>query len=106
LSAGAGSPPPRVLADVFARTRFHDGALVLGAALFTAWLAQVSIAVPGSLVPITGQTLAVVITAAALSLIPISGGTGVYTGVRGVLATTPNGDRTFTQVLTLLKAKP
>jgi hypothetical protein len=35
------------------------------------------------------------------SLVPIIGGTGVYQGVRGVLATTPNGDRTFTQVLTL-----
>ncbi len=64
-------PPPRVLADVLARTRLHDGALVLGAALFTALLAQVSIAVPGSPVPITGQTLAVVLTAAALG--PVRG---------------------------------
>ncbi|WNG42121.1 hypothetical protein F0U60_24480 [Archangium minus] len=39
------------------------------------------------------------------SYIPISGGTGAYLGVRGMLATTPNGDRTFTQVLTLIKAK-
>lgn len=39
---------------------------VLGAALFTALLAQVAISVPGSPVPITGQTLAVVLTAAAL----------------------------------------
>ncbi|HEX8701493.1 MAG TPA: hypothetical protein VF815_21880 [Myxococcaceae bacterium] len=37
------------------------------------------------------------------SFIPIIGGTGAYLGVSGVLATTPNGDRTFTQVLTLLK---
>lgn len=35
------------------------------------------------------------------SLIPIIGGTGDYLGVGGVLSTTPNGDRTFTQVLTL-----
>ncbi|MCP3140819.1 dirigent protein [Pyxidicoccus xibeiensis] len=35
------------------------------------------------------------------SLVPIIGGTGDYVGVRGVLSTTPNGDRTFTQVLTL-----
>jgi biotin transport system substrate-specific component len=74
LSAGTGAPPPRVLADVFARTRIHDGALVLGAALFTALLAQVSIAVPGSPVPITGQTLAVVLTAAALG--PVRGMAG------------------------------
>ncbi|RKH54578.1 biotin transporter BioY [Corallococcus llansteffanensis] len=39
---------------------------MLGAALCTALLAQVAIAVPGSPVPITGQTLAVVLTAAAL----------------------------------------
>ncbi len=69
-----GSPPPRVLADVFARTRVHDGALVLGAALFTALLAQVAIAVPGSPVPVTGQTLAVVLTAAALG--PLRGMAG------------------------------
>ncbi|WP_338264698.1 biotin transporter BioY [Corallococcus caeni] len=48
------------------RTRAQEGALVLGAALCTALLAQVAIPVPGSKVPITGQTLAVVLTAAAL----------------------------------------
>jgi biotin transport system substrate-specific component len=68
---------PRVLADVFARTRVHDGALVLGAALLTALLAQVAIAVPGSPVPVTGQTLAVVLTAAAL---------GPWRGMAGQLA--------------------
>ncbi len=40
------------------------------------------------------------------SYIPVVGGSGAYAGVRGVLATTPNGDRTFTQVLTLMKANP
>ncbi|MFY0524250.1 dirigent protein [Archangium gephyra] len=39
------------------------------------------------------------------SLVPIIGGTGAFEGASGVLATTPNGDRTFTQVLTLLKPK-
>ncbi|RKH14732.1 biotin transporter BioY [Corallococcus sp. CA053C] len=39
---------------------------MLGAALCTAVLAQVAITVPGSPVPITGQTLAVILTAAAL----------------------------------------
>ncbi|WP_244227152.1 biotin transporter BioY [Corallococcus aberystwythensis] len=48
------------------RTRAQEAALILGAALCTALLAQVAIAVPGSPVPITGQTLAVVLTAAAL----------------------------------------
>ncbi|AFE08214.1 BioY family protein [Corallococcus coralloides DSM 2259] len=55
-----------VLADRFVRTRAQEAALVLGAALFTALLAQVALSVPGSPVPITGQTLAVVLTAAAL----------------------------------------
>jgi Dirigent-like protein len=39
------------------------------------------------------------------SSIPIVGGTGAYEGASGVLLTTPNGDRTFTQVLTFLKPK-
>ncbi|WP_233595204.1 MULTISPECIES: biotin transporter BioY [Corallococcus] len=47
-------------------TRAQEVALVLGAALCTALLAQVALTVPGSPVPITGQTLAVVLTAAAL----------------------------------------
>lgn len=55
-----------VLADVLPGTRVRDVTLVAGAALFTALLAQVSLPVPGSPVPITGQTLAVVLTAAAL----------------------------------------
>jgi hypothetical protein len=38
------------------------------------------------------------------SLIPIVGGTGAYERVSGVLSTTPNGDRTFTQVLRLTRA--
>ena len=63
----SNSPPPRrVLADGLVRTRAHEGACVLGAALFTAGLAQVAFSVPGSPVPITGQTLAVVLTAAVL----------------------------------------
>jgi len=40
------------------------------------------------------------------SYIPVVGGSGAYLGVRGVLATTPNGDRTFTQVLTLMRPNP
>ena len=74
MHAAPPRSPPRVLADLFARTRVHDGLLVLGAALFTALLAQVSLSVPGSPVPITGQTLAVVLTAAALG--PVRGMAG------------------------------
>jgi len=40
------------------------------------------------------------------SLVPVVGGTGTFARVSGVLATTPNGDRTFTQVLTLMRPTP
>ncbi|MGE6757342.1 biotin transporter BioY [Corallococcus interemptor] len=63
--------PHDVLADRFVRTRAQEALLILGAALFTALLAQVAVSVPGSPVPITGQTLAVVLTAAALG--PVRG---------------------------------
>lgn len=55
-----------VLADVVPGARVRDAVLVTGAALLTAVLAQVAVPVAGSPVPITGQTLAVVLTAAAL----------------------------------------
>jgi len=55
-----------VLADVVPGARVRDAVLVTGAALLTALLAQVAVPVAGSPVPITGQTLAVVLTAAAL----------------------------------------
>jgi biotin transport system substrate-specific component len=58
--------PPRVLADVFASTAVRDVVLVVGAALFTALCAQISIPVPGSPVPVTGQTFAVLVSGAAL----------------------------------------
>ena len=57
---------PLVLADVVPGARVRDAVLVVSAALLTAVLAQVAVPVPGSPVPITGQTLAVVLTAAAL----------------------------------------
>jgi len=62
----APAPQPRVLADLFSRTRARDAALVVGAALLTAACAQISIPIPGDPVPITGQTFAVLLTGAAL----------------------------------------
>jgi hypothetical protein len=38
---------------------------------------------------------------AGTSMIPVIGGTGKYLLVRGVMATTPNPDKTYTQILTL-----
>jgi biotin transport system substrate-specific component len=57
---------PVVLADVIPATRLRDIALVVGGALFTAACAQISIPVPGDPVPITGQTLAVMVCGAGL----------------------------------------
>jgi biotin transport system substrate-specific component len=59
-------PRPVVLADALPRTVVRDAALVLAAALFTAACAQIEIPVPGSPVPISGQTFAVLLTGAAL----------------------------------------
>lgn len=55
-----------VLADSFATSRVRTVGAVLGGALFMALLAQVAFAVPGSPVPVTGQTLAVVLVGASL----------------------------------------
>jgi biotin transport system substrate-specific component len=62
---------PLVLADLVPAIRARTAVLVGLGVLFTALLAQVSVPVPGSPVPITGQTLAVVLTAAALG--PVRG---------------------------------
>jgi biotin transport system substrate-specific component len=57
-------PRHTVLADAFPRV--HSAVLVLCGALLTALFAQISIPVPGSPVPITGQTLAVGLVGACL----------------------------------------
>jgi len=62
---------PLVLADLAPAVRARNVALVALGVLFTALLAQVSVPVPGSPVPVTGQTLAVVLTAASLG--PVRG---------------------------------
>ena len=65
-TATLAAPQPRVLADFLMNTRVRDAALVLTAALLTAACAQISIPIPGSPVPVTGQTFAVLLTGAAL----------------------------------------
>jgi biotin transport system substrate-specific component len=59
-------PRPTVLADVLPGARTRDALLICAGALLTVLGAQISIHVPPSPVPITGQTLAVVIAGAAL----------------------------------------
>jgi biotin transport system substrate-specific component len=65
----AGAHPRRaVLADVLPGARVRDAVLVVSGALLTALFAQISIKVPGSPVPITGQTLAVGLVGATLGM--------------------------------------
>ena len=67
ISAPA-STGTRFLLQPLTRTRIADALLVAGGAGLTALCAQVAIPVPGSPVPITGQTFAVVLVSAALGL--------------------------------------
>lgn len=54
-----------VLADLIPGTLARDLALVVGGAMFTGLAAQLSFPVPGSPVPVTGQTLAALLVGAA-----------------------------------------
>jgi biotin transport system substrate-specific component len=56
---------PLVLADLLPGTRLRDVALVAAGAAFTGLAAQVSVRIPGTPVPVTGQTLAVLLVGAA-----------------------------------------
>jgi biotin transport system substrate-specific component len=62
----AALPSRSVLADAIPGTRVRDVLLVIAGALLTAACAQISIHVPGSPVPVTGQTFAVVLAGASL----------------------------------------
>jgi biotin transport system substrate-specific component len=64
--AHATPAAPSVLADRIPAVRARDATLIAGGALLTILGAQVSVHVPPSPVPITGQTLAVVLAGAAL----------------------------------------
>ena len=68
MSAFVAAPRHTVLADAIPGARVRDAILVLSGALLTALFAQIAINVPGSPVPITGQTLAVGLVGATLGL--------------------------------------
>jgi biotin transport system substrate-specific component len=55
-----------VLADLLPASRVRDVALVLGGAALTGVAAQLSVPVPGSPVPVTGQTFAALLVGTAL----------------------------------------
>lgn len=60
------SNPRQVLADLLPRTVARDIALVVGVAALTALAAQLRVPIPGLPVPVTGQSFAVLLGAAAL----------------------------------------
>lgn len=77
---------PAVLADLFAGDRARDILLVVGFTLAIALGAQVAVPLPGTPVPVTAETLVVLLGAAALGRNRALGGTVAYLalGVVGI----------------------
>ena len=65
-TAVAPSRPGQVLADLLPASRVRDAALVAGGAALTGLAAQIAVPVPGSPVPVTGQTFAALLVGTAL----------------------------------------
>ncbi|MFE5558499.1 biotin transporter BioY [Streptomyces sp. NPDC056544] len=64
-TASVSLRPGAVLADLLPASRVRDIALVVGGAALTGLAAQIAIPVPGSPVPVTGQTFAVLLVGTA-----------------------------------------
>ncbi|POX64985.1 biotin transporter BioY [Streptomyces sp. Ru62] len=65
-TATAAARPGAVLADLLPASRVRDVALVVGGAVLTGLAAQLSVPVPGSPVPVTGQTFAALLVGTTL----------------------------------------
>ncbi|MFD5251646.1 biotin transporter BioY [Streptomyces bobili] len=65
-AAATSVSPGRVLADLIPASRVRDIALVLGGAALTGLAAQIAVPVPGSPVPVTGQTFAALLVGTTL----------------------------------------
>ncbi|MFJ3493213.1 biotin transporter BioY [Streptomyces sp. NPDC086091] len=65
-TAALPARPGQVLADLLPASRVRDVALVLGGAALTGVAAQIAVPVPGSPVPVTGQTFAALLVGTAL----------------------------------------
>ncbi|MCX4998236.1 biotin transporter BioY [Streptomyces longwoodensis] len=68
MSTAAAAPARtgEVLADLLPASRLRDAALVLGGAALTGLAAQIAVPVPGSPVPVTGQTFAALLVGTSL----------------------------------------
>ncbi|TYB42031.1 biotin transporter BioY [Actinomadura chibensis] len=65
-AGGAARRRPAVLGDLLPGALARDAALVAAAAVLTGLAAQVAVPLPGTPVPVTGQTFAVLLAGAAL----------------------------------------
>ena len=65
-TAVAPTRPGQVIADLLPVSRVRDAALVAGGAALTGLAAQIAVPVPGSPVPVTGQTFAALLVGTAL----------------------------------------
>ncbi|MFI6287715.1 biotin transporter BioY [Streptomyces sp. NPDC051018] len=65
-TASATSRPGAVLADLLPASRTRDIALVVGGAALTGVAAQIALPIPGSPVPVSGQTFAALLVGTAL----------------------------------------
>ncbi|WP_089107486.1 biotin transporter BioY [Streptomyces hyaluromycini] len=65
-TAAASTRTGIVLADLLPASRVRDAALVAGGAALTGLAAQIAVPVPGSPVPVTGQTFAALLVGTAL----------------------------------------
>ncbi|MEU2619818.1 biotin transporter BioY [Streptomyces sp. NPDC007157] len=65
-TAAASTRTGTVLADLLPASRVRDVALVVGGAALTGLAAQIAVPVPGSPVPVTGQTFAALLVGTAL----------------------------------------
>ncbi|MFC7305521.1 biotin transporter BioY [Streptomyces monticola] len=65
-TAAVTTRPGQVLADLLPASRTKDVALVVGGAVLTGIAAQIVVPVPGSPVPVTGQTFAALLVGTAL----------------------------------------
>jgi biotin transport system substrate-specific component len=85
-SSAVPRPGQAVLADLLPGERVRDALLVVGYAALTGVAAQLSIMLPFTPVPITGQTFAVLLGAAALGWRRAALGMGLYlaAGLAGV----------------------
>ncbi len=79
-------PQPRVLGDLISRSRLHDVQMILGGALFVGLLAQISIPLSFTPVPVTGQTLGVLLVGATFGRVRAALSMSVYllVGLAGV----------------------